>query len=197
MRKWEESCEGDAVSAVGGARDAQGCVTGGGYSWCEGKQKCLRKWEEACEEEIAAPVVGASQDEHGCTIGGGFRWCENKQKCLREWEEPCEEASTNSAQSFRDLVNKRLSPELHTKVEKLMFDLKEKRAQFKGAIQLEQFKVKDMLVGKFGAALGGHVRDWADAMRKPAPVSPEQTQRVSRNSVSGAEKIDAVVDGAI
>jgi len=36
--------------AVGGKKDPNGCVSGGGYQWCESKKKCLRQWEEACAE---------------------------------------------------------------------------------------------------------------------------------------------------
>jgi len=34
---------------VGGDEDAYGCIGSAGYSWCEAKNKCLRTWEEACE----------------------------------------------------------------------------------------------------------------------------------------------------
>jgi hypothetical protein len=33
---------------VGGGKDSHGCVTDGGYTWCQAKQKCLRSWEEDC-----------------------------------------------------------------------------------------------------------------------------------------------------
>ena len=35
---------------VGNDRDAHGCIGSAGYSWCEVKQKCLRVWEERCED---------------------------------------------------------------------------------------------------------------------------------------------------
>src|SRR3989338_10857981 len=38
---------------VGNDRDAHGCIGSAGYSWCEAKQKCLRTWEEPCEENNA------------------------------------------------------------------------------------------------------------------------------------------------
>jgi len=34
---------------VGGDKDSHGCIGSAGYSWCEVKQKCLRSWEETCE----------------------------------------------------------------------------------------------------------------------------------------------------
>jgi len=35
---------------VGGDRDSHGCIASAGYSWCPGKNKCLRVWEEACND---------------------------------------------------------------------------------------------------------------------------------------------------
>jgi hypothetical protein len=35
---------------IGGQKDEHGCLGPAGYSWCEVKQKCLRVWEEPCEE---------------------------------------------------------------------------------------------------------------------------------------------------
>ncbi|MDD5026441.1 MAG: S-layer homology domain-containing protein [Candidatus Peribacteraceae bacterium] len=34
---------------IGGQKDAYGCYTSAGYSWCAAKQKCIRAWEEKCE----------------------------------------------------------------------------------------------------------------------------------------------------
>ncbi|MFA6081178.1 MAG: hypothetical protein WC741_02110 [Patescibacteria group bacterium] len=35
---------------IGGDLDEHGCKGSAGYSWCGIKQKCLRVWEEACEQ---------------------------------------------------------------------------------------------------------------------------------------------------
>jgi hypothetical protein len=35
---------------VGSDKDEHGCIGSAGYTWCETKQKCLREWEEACDE---------------------------------------------------------------------------------------------------------------------------------------------------
>lgn len=43
---------------LGGDRDEHGCIGSAGYSWCEAKQKCLRNWEEKCEEEKIEETVG-------------------------------------------------------------------------------------------------------------------------------------------
>ncbi|MFH1391393.1 MAG: hypothetical protein ABIH20_03735, partial [Candidatus Diapherotrites archaeon] len=47
---------------IGGDVDEHECIGSAGYSWCEEKQKCLRVWEEACEEEPPAPVVNQKFD---------------------------------------------------------------------------------------------------------------------------------------
>ncbi len=39
---------------VGGDKDEHGCIGSAGYSWCEEKQKCLRTWEEKCENESSS-----------------------------------------------------------------------------------------------------------------------------------------------
>jgi len=40
-------CSG-GKNLTGNDRDEHGCIASAGYSWCEGKQKCLRGWEEDC-----------------------------------------------------------------------------------------------------------------------------------------------------
>lgn len=42
---------------VGNDVDEHGCKASAGYSWCEVKQKCLRIWEEKCEEEKIEETV--------------------------------------------------------------------------------------------------------------------------------------------
>lgn len=42
---------------VGGDEDEHGCKASAGYSWCEIKQKCLRIWEEKCEEAKVEEAV--------------------------------------------------------------------------------------------------------------------------------------------
>ncbi len=70
---------------VGGDKDEHGCIGSAGYTWCEPKQKCLRTWEEPCEEMM----VGNDTDEHGCIGSAGYTWCASANKCLRPWEEAC------------------------------------------------------------------------------------------------------------
>ena len=55
---------------LGGDRDAHGCIGSAGYSWCEAKQKCLRVWEEKCEENTKNPGC-ALENCHGLDIKCG------------------------------------------------------------------------------------------------------------------------------
>ncbi len=54
---------------VGGDKDEHGCIGSAGYSWCENKQKCLRPWEEACEESVSS--VCKRENCHGLDIKCG------------------------------------------------------------------------------------------------------------------------------
>lgn len=50
-RNSDKNCEfDDCPPLLGGDRDVHGCIPSAGYSWCEAKQKCLRPWEENCNE---------------------------------------------------------------------------------------------------------------------------------------------------
>lgn len=44
---------------VGADKDEHGCIGSAGYSWCEAKKKCLRPWEEKCEEDITGKIKQA------------------------------------------------------------------------------------------------------------------------------------------
>jgi len=46
--------EYDTLPMPGSDRDAHGCIPSAGYSWCEGKNKCLRIWEEPCTAQDRA-----------------------------------------------------------------------------------------------------------------------------------------------
>ncbi|MFH1456897.1 MAG: hypothetical protein ABIF17_02145 [Patescibacteria group bacterium] len=37
---------------IGGGTDEHGCIGPAGYGWCEAKQKCLRVFEEGCDDQI-------------------------------------------------------------------------------------------------------------------------------------------------
>jgi len=46
----QENANQDQI--VGDDKDEHGCILTAGYSWCDAKQKCLRPWEEGCEDYI-------------------------------------------------------------------------------------------------------------------------------------------------
>lgn len=63
LQPWLEKCEDEQVNQdeqepdklepiIGGDSDEHGCKGSTGYSWCEAKQKCLRAWEEKCENYV-------------------------------------------------------------------------------------------------------------------------------------------------
>ncbi len=52
---WE--CENNNL--VWNDRDEHGCIASAWYTWCEAKQKCLRLWEETCEEAIVCTMEWA------------------------------------------------------------------------------------------------------------------------------------------
>ena len=64
----------DETQVVGGDKDEHGCIGSAGYVWCEAKQKCLREWEEACEEDSM---------EIECIAAGG-NWNECSNRCMLE-----------------------------------------------------------------------------------------------------------------
>jgi hypothetical protein len=45
-----EQAENRLPDIAGNDRDEYGCIPSAGYTWCEEKDKCLRTWEEECEE---------------------------------------------------------------------------------------------------------------------------------------------------
>lgn len=51
----EEEITNDLIveeQVIGGQKDEHGCLGSAGYSWCEASQKCVRIWEEGCDDEI-------------------------------------------------------------------------------------------------------------------------------------------------
>ncbi len=46
------SCDkqSEEENVIGGEKDEHGCLIGGGYTWCESKEKCIKSWEEDCPE---------------------------------------------------------------------------------------------------------------------------------------------------
>jgi len=65
-----KECRVMRENLVGGDRDEHGCIGSAGYSWCERKEKCLRIWEESCEEDSEG-VVCERENCHGLEIQCG------------------------------------------------------------------------------------------------------------------------------
>ncbi|RJQ18183.1 hypothetical protein C4573_00490 [Candidatus Woesearchaeota archaeon] len=53
---------------IGGDKDEHGCLIAGGYSWCEDKQSCIRRFEEPCNarEESAKSYCGKEGSVEVC-----------------------------------------------------------------------------------------------------------------------------------
>jgi hypothetical protein len=54
---------------VGNDRDEHGCIGSAGYSWCEGKNKCLRTWEESCSGATEFESINAENANTGSGSG--------------------------------------------------------------------------------------------------------------------------------
>ena len=50
VEKAEQVEEDLEPGIIGGERDEYGCLGPAGYQWCPSQQKCMRMWEEYCEE---------------------------------------------------------------------------------------------------------------------------------------------------
>ena len=60
---------------VGDDEDEHGCKASAGYSWCEIKQKCLRTWEEKCEEKKVEETVKVAVTK---ILAEKYNWDKNK-----------------------------------------------------------------------------------------------------------------------
>ncbi|MDD5289915.1 MAG: hypothetical protein PHT40_01780 [Patescibacteria group bacterium] len=49
---------------IGGDKDEHGCLGSAGYSWCALKNKCLRIWEEVCDEKLTNDLRQAFADKY-------------------------------------------------------------------------------------------------------------------------------------
>ncbi len=66
---------------AGGDKDEYGCIGSAGYTWCEAKNKCLRTWEEECDEKFfLCTSEEPCQDEPNIII-------ENEENKPNNWTE--------------------------------------------------------------------------------------------------------------
>jgi hypothetical protein len=63
---------------LGGDKDEHGCIGSAGYIWCEPLNKCIRPWEEECEEESLETEAKLSPEM--CEQAGGY-WDECANPC--------------------------------------------------------------------------------------------------------------------
>jgi len=90
-----KSADGDIMPPmVGGQYDNNGCIIGGGYSWCDASQSCIRQWVTPCAdhyqdcgdclkrqrngENIACPVDCDTTDDTDCFSDSD---CDNTHFC--------------------------------------------------------------------------------------------------------------------
>ena len=87
-----DCCPGAARCVDGhcSGTDEHGCTPDGGYEWCEAKQKCIRSWEEACDEGNAT------------SIGANLYECEKDLDCIPKPEcHPMECINSKYKNSFK------------------------------------------------------------------------------------------------
>jgi len=74
----EEQAIDGKEQLIGGEKDEHGCVLMAGYTWCEAKQKCLREWEEPCEQEEIFSLLTELKDSTKIKFSGiqdaEFKW---------------------------------------------------------------------------------------------------------------------------
>ena len=90
-----------AEKILGGDRDEHGCIGSAGFLWCEKKQKCLRPWEEKCDEnsensaaEIPKNCVSWFDGCNNCFVKNG-----EIRGCTRKF---CAEKETPRCQKFAE-----------------------------------------------------------------------------------------------
>jgi len=83
------SAQADIVPLGGQGPDQFGCVADGGYTWCISTQKCIRPWEEDCEElydpslnEHTTEFCDQSPDQT-CRMMCNTPMCDSNQCALR------------------------------------------------------------------------------------------------------------------
>ena len=66
---------GHTMIPGGQGTDQNGCVTDGGYSWCESSQRCIRPWEEECSMDTDTQFCSSSNIQMCLFLGSRERFC--------------------------------------------------------------------------------------------------------------------------
>jgi len=137
---------------VGGARDANGCVPGGGYQWCETKKKCLRSWEEPCTTVSESTPVTDPMTPDTPVIS------------------PVNPDSPKTpAQNFVRNIVSNLPADKKAQMDKIMAELKAKKEQYSGAVKQKIDELKSQgSFSKIGSALRDRMQKVAAAIGRPA-----------------------------
>jgi len=117
-------CEQTVTHPMGGGSDSHGCVSMGGYTWCQTENKCIRPWELSKEKNFTGNMeqnvqeycsgsatqslkrtIGGASDTHGCIAGAGYSWCETEGKCVRPWELAAAKQIENTPSAFQSYCN--------------------------------------------------------------------------------------------
>lgn len=107
---YQISKECPIVKPIGGDKDEHGCLTAGGYLWCEEKQKCLREWEESCSDNkvpiksdyfCGASTYEACESETDCITGGcSSQICASKNGKIGGMATTCEFKDCYDSQKY-------------------------------------------------------------------------------------------------
>ncbi len=62
---------------IGGQTDEGGCLIGAGYQWCKSLNKCVRIWEEPCEDFVTAELADVEKStaiKFSEPVKASFQW---------------------------------------------------------------------------------------------------------------------------
>lgn len=82
--KNEHGCMGhpQCVMMPGSDRDEHGCIPSAGYSWCAPKNKCLRVWEEPCDNQQHAQHPNQPPNPQPPISPQSCQGCKIDEKCI-------------------------------------------------------------------------------------------------------------------
>ncbi len=130
----EQEEENQQQQIIGGDQDEHGCMLMAGYSWCDAEQKCIRPWEEGCEDYITQLFTTID-------IGSNVDFSEVSDVELVwqvESEEGVEELNLQALMINADEVN-------NQRFQKIEGIIKE------NGFENDKYNVRDGILGEFGS----------------------------------------------